>query len=220
MTPAPLPDECSRPLRPGFPPPVRPLKFYAVVPDAAWVARMVEAGADTVQLRNKTLSGEALRQEVRRAVAAAAGSGSQLFINDYWRLALEEGAYGVHLGQEDLYTADLSTLRDAGIRLGISTHSDAELARALAVQPSYVACGAVFPTTTKIMPTAPQGLENLRRYVSQAGTTPTVAIGGIDLNNAAGVLATGVSSLAVVRAVTEAADPAAVVRAFRALWPD
>ncbi|QMT39758.1 thiamine phosphate synthase [Neisseria shayeganii] len=219
MTPAPLPDADSRPLTPGFPPPVRPLKFYAVVPDADWVARMVAAGADTVQLRNKTLSGEALRQEVRRAVAAAAGSGSQLFINDYWRLALEEGAYGVHLGQEDLDAADLPTLRDARIRLGISTHSDAELARALAVRPSYVACGAIFPTTTKTMPTAPQGLDNLRRYVAQAGNTPTVAIGGIDLHNAADVLATGVSSLAVVRAVTEAADPAAVVKAFQALWP-
>ncbi|MDO4694105.1 MAG: thiamine phosphate synthase [Eikenella sp.] len=207
------------PATPGFPPPLRPLKFYAVVPDADWVARMVAAGADTVQLRNKTLSGEALRQEVRRAVAAAEGSGSQLFINDYWHLALEEGAYGVHLGQEDLDSADLPALREAGIRLGISTHSDAELARALAVQPSYVACGAVFATTTKTMPTVPQGLDNLRRYVAQAGSTPTVAIGGIDLGNAADVLATGVSSLAVVRAVTEAADPVSVVKAFQALWP-
>ncbi len=202
-----------------FPPLIRPLKFYAVVPDADWVARMVEAGADTVQLRNKTLSGEALRQEIRRAVAAAKDSRSQLFINDYWRLALEEGAYGVHLGQEDLDSADLPALAAAGLRLGVSTHSDAELARALAIHPSYVACGAVFATTTKTMPTAPQGLDKLRRYVAQAGDTPTVAIGGIDLGNAAEVLATGVSSLAVVRAVTEAAAPAAAVRAFQALWP-
>ena len=95
----------------------------------------------------------------------------------------------------------------------------AELDRALAVGPSYVACGAVFATTTKTMPTAPQGLDNLRRYVAQAGDTPTVAIGGINLDNARAVLDTGVSSLAVVRAVTEAEDPAAVVKAFQALWP-
>ncbi|MBH5329403.1 thiamine phosphate synthase [Eikenella sp. S3360] len=203
-----------------FPPIARPLKFYAVVPDANWVARMVAAGANTVQLRSKTLSGETLRQEVRRAVAAARGSASQLFINDHWRLALEEGAYGVHLGQEDMDSADFPALAAAGIRLGLSTHDEAEMARALAVRPSYVACGAVFATATKAMPTEPQGLEKLRRYVQLAGSTPTVAIGGITLENAPAVLSTGVSSLAVVSAVTQAPDPAAAVRAFQKLWPE
>lgn len=207
------------PTTPVFAPPVRPLRFYAVVPDAAWVERMVAAGADTVQLRNKTLQGALLQDEIRRCVKAVQGTATQLFINDHWREAIACGAYGVHLGQEDMDSADLAEIARAGLRLGLSTHSEAELARALAVQPSYVACGAVFATTTKAMPTAPQGLENLRRYVVQAGPTPTVAIGGIDLGNAREVLATGVSSLAVVRAVTEAADPEAVVRAFQALWP-
>ena len=203
-----------------FPPILRPLKFYAVVPDADWVARMADAGADTVQLRSKTLTGEALRREIRRAIAATSGSHSQLFINDHWQLALEEGAYGVHLGQEDMDSADFAALARAGIRLGLSTHDEAEMARALAVQPSYVACGAVFATHTKAMPTEPQGLDKLRRYVQQAGSTPTVAIGGITLENAPAVLATGVSSLAVVSAVTHAPDPAAAVRAFQKLWPE
>lgn len=203
-----------------FAPIVRPLKFYAVVPDADWVARIAAAGADTVQLRNKTLSGEALRQEVRRAVAAVRGSNSQLFINDHWQLALEENAYGVHLGQEDMDNADFAALGAAGIRLGLSTHNESEMARALALQPSYVACGAVFVTATKAMPTEPQGLDNLRRYVALAGHTPTVAIGGITLENAPAVLATGVSSLAVVSAVTHASDPEAAVHAFRKLWPE
>ena len=100
-----------------FPPIVRPLKFYAVVPDADWVARMADAGADTVQLRSKTLTGEALRREIRRAIAATSGSHSQLFINDHWQFALEEGAYGVHLGQEDMDSADFAALARAGIRL-------------------------------------------------------------------------------------------------------
>ena len=204
----------------SFPPIIRPLKFYAVVPDADWVARMADAGADTVQLRSKTLTGEALRREIRRAIAATRGSHSQLFINDHWQLALEEGAYGVHLGQEDMDSADFAALARAGIRLGLSTHDEAEMARALAVQPSYVACGAVFATHTKAMPTEPQGLDKLRRYVQQAGSTPTVAIGGITLENAPAVLATGVSSLAVVSAVTHASDPAAAVRAFQKLWPE
>ena len=202
----------------SFPAVRAPLKFYAVVPDAAWVERMVKAGADTVQLRNKTLEGEALRAEIRRSVAAVEGSRTQLFINDYWQEAIAEGAYGVHLGQEDMDTADLAAIARAGLRLGLSTHSVAELDRALSVRPSYVASGAIFPTTTKAMPTQPQGIERLREYVRQAGDTPVVAIGGIDLDNGAEVLAAGASSLAVVRAVTEAADPEAVVQAFQALW--
>ena len=201
-----------------FPPLKSPLKFYAVVSTAEWVARMVKAGADTVQLRCKTLSGEALLREIAECVAACAGSKTQLFINDHWREAIAAGAYGVHLGQEDMDTADLAAIAAAGLRLGLSTHSVDELARALSVHPSYVASGAIFPTTTKQMPTAPQGLDKLREYVRQAGSTPVVAIGGIDLGNAAQVLQTGVSSLAVVRAVTEAENPEAVVKAFQALW--
>ena len=201
-----------------FPPLKSPLKFYAVVSTAEWVARMVKAGADTVQLRCKTLSGEALRREIAECVAACAGSKTQLFINDHWREAIAAGAYGVHLGQEDMDTADLAAIAAAGLRLGLSTHSVDELARALSVHPSYVASGAIFPTTTKQMPNAPQGMDKLREYVRQAGSTPVVAIGGIDLGNAAQVLQTGVSSLAVVRAVTEAENPEAVVKAFQALW--
>ncbi|MBR5939688.1 MAG: thiamine phosphate synthase [Neisseriaceae bacterium] len=201
-----------------FPPIIAPLKFYAVVPNADWVIRMINAGANTVQLRCKNLSGKDLADEISRCVKAAKNTKTQLFINDHWQAAIDAGAYGVHLGQEDLDTADLSAIQQAGLRLGISTHSDAELLRALAVKPSYVACGAIFPTTTKQMPTAPQGLARLRHYVEMAGKTPTVAIGGIDLSNAQAVLNCGVSSLAVVRAVTQADNPEQVVKDFQALW--
>ena len=146
-----------------FPPLKSPLKFYAVVPSADWVERMVKAGADTVQLRCKTLYGDELKREIARCVAACQGSRTQLFINDHWREAIEAGTYGVHLGQEDMDTADLAAIAAAGLRLGLSTHSVAELDRALSVHPSYVASGAIFPTTTKQMPTAPQGLEKTAR---------------------------------------------------------
>ncbi|PIT59544.1 thiamine phosphate synthase [Snodgrassella alvi] len=204
----------------SFLPVAAPLKFYAVVPSAEWVARMVDAGANTVQLRNKTAIGSALYREIERSVAYAKDSPTQLFINDFWWEAVDCGAYGVHLGQEDLESADLVMIQSSGLRLGVSTHSPEELTKALAVKPSYVACGAIFPTTTKTMPTQPQGLDKLRQYVVQAGSTPTVAIGGIDLSNAREVLATGVSSLAVVRAVTEAAEPEKIVKAFQALWQE
>ncbi|MDF7675750.1 thiamine phosphate synthase [Neisseriaceae bacterium ESL0693] len=196
-----------------------PLRFYAVVPTAEWVVRMVDIGVPTVQLRCKTLIGSALFKEIRRSVDYARDSDTQLFINDYWWEACDCGAYGVHLGQEDLDSADLVMMKKAGLRLGVSTHSHEELAHALAVCPSYVACGAIFPTATKAMPTAPQGLDKLHQYVQQAGDTPTVAIGGITLDNAREVLATGVDSLAVVRAITEASQPEEVVRQFMALWP-
>lgn len=203
-----------------FLPIAAPLKFYAVVPSADWVARMVDAGANTVQLRNKSQIGSSLYREIERSVAYAKDSPTQLFINDYWWEAVDCGAYGVHLGQEDLESADLVMIQSAGLRLGVSTHSSEELALALSVKPSYVACGAIFPTKTKTMPTQPQGLDKLRQYVLQAGSTPTVAIGGIDLSNAPDVLSTGVSSLAVVRAVTDAAEPEKVVKAFQALWKE
>ncbi|MDO4433377.1 MAG: thiamine phosphate synthase [Alysiella sp.] len=201
-----------------FPRLIRPLKFYAVLPDANWIIRMVKAGVHTVQLRNKTLQGKALYQEIERCVAACRHSKTQLFINDHWQMAIDAGAYGIHLGQEDMDTANFTAIAQAGLRLGLSTHSISELDRALSLAPSYVASGAIFPTATKQMPTEPQGLEKLRAYVQQAGNTPVVAIGGIDLNNAQAVLATGVASLAVVRAITESDNPELVVKAFQALW--
>ena len=87
---------------------------------------------------------------------------------------------------------------------------------ALHFRPSYLAFGAVFATTTKTLPTAPQGLARLARYVKLLdGVVPLVAIGGIDAQVLADVLATGVGSAAVVRAVTDAADPAAAVSALQ-----
>lgn len=196
------------------------LGVYAVVPTADWVRRTADAGIETVQLRYKMQDGDRakLEAQVREAVQAVQGSRALLFINDHWREAVAAGAYGVHLGQEDLDAlspADLDALRASGLRLGVSTHSDAELQRALALKPSYVAIGAVFPTTTKPMKSAPQGLDELARYVRMAAGFPTVAIGGVNLENMREVLNTGASSVAVVRAITEAADPAAAIAALQ-----
>eukprot|EP01035_Chromulina_nebulosa_P047203 gene47203-63975_t len=135
--------------------------LYAVVDSADWVERLLQAGVCALQLRIKAGEPAALSAQVRRSVKAAQAAGAQLFINDHAELAIEHGAYGVHLGQEDLATADLAALRAAGLRLGLSTHSLWELCRAHALRPSYVACGPVHPTTTKAMPWLPQGPHNL-----------------------------------------------------------
>jgi len=195
------------------------LGLYAVLPDAAWVGRMAHAGVPTVQLRFKSddrvADTKAISHEVRAAVQAVQGTGTRLFINDHWREAITAGAYGVHLGQEDLdaLTQDeVETLRASGLRLGISTHGYAEMLRADAVRPSYVALGAVFPTTLKKMATVPQGLARLHDYARLLRDYPLVAIGGIGLEQLPQVLAVGVGSVAVVRAIVGAGNPEKIVQ--------
>ena len=199
------------------------LGLYAVLPDATWVQRMAHAGVPTVQLRFKSSDPAAIAREVAAAVQAVRGTPARLFINDHWRAAIEAGAYGVHLGQEDLdalQPADLQTLRASGIRLGVSTHGYAEMLRADALGPSYVALGAVFPTTLKAMATAPQGLGRLAAYARLMKAYPLVAIGGIGAEQFAPVRATGVGSVAVVRALLNAADPRAEAQKLMALMAD
>lgn len=151
---------------------------------------------------------DALRTvEIRQAIGAAAGTNTLLFINDDWQLAIEHGAYGVHLGQEDIDSADLKTMQQSGLRLGISTHGIYEMLRAHACKPSYMALGAIYATTTKEMPTVPQGLRRLQHYVRlMSPHYPLVAIGGIDLSRISGIWATGVDCAAVLRAIVDAPD--------------
>ena len=196
-----------------FAPLIARIGFYPVVPTAEWVQRLLGWGVCTIQLRAKAgdQSVDALQREVRAAVEAGrAVPGAQVFINDHWQLALDAGAYGVHLGQEDLDTADIEALRRAGLRLGLSTHTPDELARAKAVQPSYLAIGPIYPTTLKVMPYEPVGLERLAAWARNAAPYPVVAIGGISLERLPGVMAClkgKNDGAAVVSAVTLAADP-------------
>ena len=183
------------------------LGLYAVLPDAAWVGRMARAGVPTVQLRFKSDDVHAVEREVKAAVAAVRDTDALLFINDHWRAAIDAGAYGVHLGQEDMDVANLAAIRAAGLRLGLSSHGYAEMLRADASSPSYIAMGAVFPTTLKRMATAPQGPGRLHAYARLMRNYPLVAIGGIDGDKMAQVLNSGVGSVAVVRAITAAAHP-------------
>ncbi len=173
---------------------------------------MAQAGVPTVQLRFKSEDRQAVAREVEAAVNAVQGTRTLLFINDHWREAIGAGAYGVHLGQEDLDEADLGAIRQAGLRLGISTHGYAEMMRADAWSPSYIAMGAVFPTTLKRMATAPQGAGRLHAYARLMRDYSTVAIGGIDASRLPEVLASGVGSVAVVRALVAAPDPEAASR--------
>jgi thiamine-phosphate pyrophosphorylase len=200
----------ARAERAGFPACPQRLGLYAVLPDAAWVGRLARAGVPTEQLRFKHEDPAAIAREVRAAVAAVQGTQALLFINDHWRDAMAAGAYGVHLGQEDLDALapeELAQLRASGLRLGVSTHGYAEMLRADAVAPSYIALGAVFPTTLKKMATVPQGVARLGGYVQLMQGYPLVAIGGIGAAQFPEILATGVGSIAVVRALVQAPHP-------------
>ncbi|AUU83584.1 thiamine phosphate synthase [Leclercia adecarboxylata] len=192
--------------QPNFPPVPFHLGLYPVVDSVAWIERLLAAGVKTIQLRIKDKQDDEVEADVITAIALGRRYDARLFINDYWRLAIKHQAYGVHLGQEDLETTELEAIRAAGLRLGVSTHDDMEIDVALAARPSYIALGHVFPTQTKQMPSAPQGLEQLARHIDRLGDYPTVAIGGISLERAPAVLATGVGSIAVVSAITQADD--------------
>lgn len=196
----------------AFAPCPKQLGLYAVLPDAAWVARMAQAGVPTVQLRFKADDQNAVDREVKAAVNAVEGTGSLLFINDHWQAAIKAGAYGVHLGQEDMAVAELATIRSAGLRLGLSSHGYAEMIKADAFSPSYIAMGAVYATTLKRMITPPQGPGRLRAYARLMRDYPLVAIGGIDEPRMPEVLASGVGSVAVVRALVGADQPEAQAR--------
>ena len=193
------------------------LGLYAVMPDADWVKRMVEAEVPTVQLRLKSEDKKLIKKQIRESVQAVEGSRTLLFINDYWQEAIEAGAYGIHLGQEDLETADLDAIRSAGLRLGLSTHGYAEMVYADRFCPSYIAMGAVFPTNLKKMETAPQGLGRLYKYAQLMNHYPLVAIGGIDESSIHAVAQSGVGSVAVVRAINGASDPKAAVKHLQEL---
>ncbi|MDZ4310499.1 MAG: thiamine phosphate synthase [Cypionkella sp.] len=186
-------------------------RFYPVLPDAVWVKKAVRCGARLVQLRFKGALAE-VPDQIGTAQAACARFGAQLVVNDHWQAALSSGANFVHLGQEDLDSADLPALARAGVRLGISSHDRAELARALALNPAYVALGPIYPTTLKVMKWQSQGLERLALWRQLAGNIPLVAIGGLTLSRLPGVFAAGADSAAVVTDLITAADPEARIK--------
>jgi thiamine-phosphate pyrophosphorylase len=190
--------------------------FYPIVPDAAWLARILPLGVRTVQLRVKDASPEVVTREIAAAAEACQQYGCQLIVNDYWREAIAAGVDYVHLGQEDLAGADVPAIKAKGIRLGISTHSHEELETALAAKPDYVALGPIYETKLKVMKWAPQGLDRIAEWRRRIGELPLVAIGGLTPERADAVLAAGADSLAVVTDFITHAAPEARVRQWLA----
>lgn len=182
-------------------------RFYPIFDHPDWLARAFPLGVRLAQLRLKDLPADTLRAQIRQALVLARSHNAALVINDHWQIAIDEGADWLHLGQEDLDTADLPAIRRAGLRLGLSTHDRAELDRALAIRPDYIALGPVYPTILKQMPWAPQGLARLTEWKRLVGRTPLVAIGGMSVERAPGALQAGADCVAAVTDITLHRDP-------------
>ena len=191
--------------------------FYPIVPDVEWLGRLVPLGVKTVQLRLKDAEPDRVRREIAQSLEICARHGCQLIVNDYWREALELGADFVHLGQEDLAGADLAAIAAKALQLGISTHSEEELAIALAARPTYVALGPIFETKLKVMKWAPQGLQRVTEWKQRIGALPLVAIGGITPERAGQVWVAGADSVAVITDFFTHSNPEDRVRAWLAL---
>lgn len=189
-------------------------RVYPIVDSADWVRRLASTGVRVVQLRIKDAAPAQLRAEIRRAREACAAAAMQLVVNDHWQLALDEGCDFVHLGQADLDNADVAALRRAGVRLGVSTHADGELERALRLQPDYVALGPIYPTLLKVMAWAPQGLARITEWKVRVGAVPLVAIGGLTLERLPNVFAAGADAAAVVTDIVRNPNPEARARAW------
>jgi hydroxymethylpyrimidine kinase/phosphomethylpyrimidine kinase/thiamine-phosphate diphosphorylase len=206
---------------------------YAIVDSADRVQAVLRATptVSTIQLRMKRPEGmvdavwaEHLSEQVQRSLHAAKTAGATLVVNDHWQQALDAGARALHLGQQDLLALTpgehtrLQAARDTGVQLGLSSHSLWELCRAAALQPDLIACGPVWPTTTKDMPWQPQGLDNLAWWAHMA-PAPVVGIGGIlapaQLRE---VAASGAAGGCVVRGLGD--EPATSLPHWLAAWAE
>lgn len=191
-------------------------RFYPIFDSADWLERLVPLGIKLVQLRIKDASPAEIRDHIWRAKLVCAAYDCTLIVNDYWQIAIDEGCDYIHLGQEDLDDADIAAIRAAGMRLGISTHDKAELARALELEPDYIALGPIYPTILKKMKWHEQGIEKLTTWRERIGATPLIAIGGMNIERAAGAFAAGADVVAAVTDITLHANPEDRIRAWLA----
>jgi len=187
-------------------------RFYPIFDDVAWLRRMLPLEVKLVQLRIKYQPQDALRAQLTEGRDLCRTHGAVLVVNDHWQLAIDLGCDWVHLGQEDLDDADVDAIRAAGLKLGVSTHDKAELARALALAPDYIALGPIYPTILKKMKWHQQGIEKLGTWKDLVGDIPLVAIGGMSTDRAPGAFDAGADVVSAVTDITLHDDPEGRVR--------
>lgn len=209
---------------------LRDCQLYTFV-DVAWlqgrkpeeVARQLcDGGADVIQLRAKSSTHDEVRRIAGAILPITKRADVGLIINDYPQIALQIGAFGCHLGQEDFFDAGFTLATQvtgcpSAIKLGLSTHAPEQAQRALNARPDYIAIGPVFATGTK--PTAkPVTLEYVH-WAAANVNAPWFAIGGITLQNLDAVLAAGAQRICVVSAILDMPDIVKACRAFKDRLP-
>jgi thiamine-phosphate pyrophosphorylase len=182
-------------------------RFYPIFDNADWLLRALPIGVRLAQLRIKDRAEDALREQIAQAQRLCRAQDAILVVNDHWQVAIDSGCDWVHLGQEDLDTADIPALRRAGIRVGLSTHDHEELDRALSFAPDYIALGPVYPTILKKMKWHEQGLDKVTEWKRLIGEIPLIAIGGMSVERASGVFSAGADVISAVTDITLNADP-------------
>jgi len=181
-----------------------PLGIYPVVDRAYKLKPLYEVGITTAQLRTKdAFSGQALEDEVIEAIQISEAFNARFFLNDFWELGIKHKVYGIHLGQEDIQEADVQAILDAGIRLGISTHTPQEIDIALGFEPSYLAIGPIYEPISKKLVYDTVTPERLKEWAERV-EYPIVAIGGITIENIASVAETrAASGIAMISDILE-----------------
>lgn len=187
-------------------------RFYPIFDNTDWLTRLLPLGIKLVQLRIKDKSDDETRAEIIKGKALCEQYGAQLIVNDYWQIAIDEKCDFIHLGQEDLDVADIKAIRAAGIKIGLSTHDNDELDRALSYEPEYLALGPVYPTILKKMKWTEQGLDKVTEWKKLVGDTPLVAIGGMSVERAQGAFDAGADIVSAVTDITLNDDPEARIK--------
>jgi thiamine-phosphate pyrophosphorylase len=175
--------------------------------------RAAEGGATLLQVRAKGESAGDVAELTRRVIA---GAGLPVIVNDRLDVAIATGAAGCHLGQDDFPIAEALRMVPPGFWLGGSAGTPEEARRAAAAGAHYLGIGPIAATGSKADAGAAIGIEGFRAVHAAAASIPAVAIGGVTAVLVPGLLAAGAAGVAVIRAVVDAADPAAATRALRA----
>lgn len=175
-----------------------------------WLA----GGVRLIQLRAKTMASGAMLALAEALLLRTRPAGARLIINDRADIAAMSGADGVHVGQDDLAPDEVRALLGDAAVVGLSTHTMAQVERAVTMPVSYVAVGPVFGTRTKDTGYEAIGLDFVQRaaVVVHAAGLPLVAIGGIDAGRARAVLDAGADSLAVISDLVGPTLPATITR--------
>ncbi|MBE3556017.1 MAG: thiamine phosphate synthase [Firmicutes bacterium] len=182
--------------------------------DLEIVEAAISGGATAIQLRHKTAEDRARYEEAVALARYCRKRDVLFFVDDRVDIALASGADGVHLGQSDLPLPAARQIAESRLLIGISAETPQQARQAADGAADYIGAGTVFPTLTKSDAGTPIGIRGLAA-ITQAVDLPVVAIGGIQIQNIAQVVSTGVCGVAVVSAVVAAEKPEAAARALR-----